>query len=251
MASLVQALTADSRSLSGILPSAGESAAPFVAAKVRENDLGRILTAVLTTSACLHLLIVGFLGDGIPADSPRLKVRPSVPPPVKVYENVQLDSAPPPPPKAPTEVLRETPLSPAELPEIGPVPAVAAIDSTVKVDFAILTAEPVRIVNTIAEASGGAVLRIPDEPIALETQSAKGQLLSPQLPYPPEAHRRHLSGNVVIEFKTTSTGDIYAARVRTSSGHLSIDNHALELVRRSRWTGSAGFFAIPYEYSSR
>lgn len=250
MDSLTQALVSGSRSFPGILSRSAESEVSFPVTKVRENDLARLLAALLTTSACLHLLIVGFLGHGIPADVPRLKVRAAAPAPVKVYENVQLDVAPP-PPKAPAEILHQALPTPVDLPDIGPVPLVAAIQSTAKVDFAILTAEPVRIVKTIAEASGGAILPIPDEPVALETQSAKGQLLSPQLPYPPEAHRRHLSGNVVIEFKTTATGDIYAAHVRTSSGHLSIDNHALELVRKSRWTGSVGFFAIPYEYSSR
>jgi TonB family protein len=250
MAFLVQALAANSRSLSGILSSAERSAAPFPVASISDTDFRRLLTAVLTTSACLHLLVVGFLGHGIPADLPHLKARPAAPAPVKVYEDVQLEAAPP-PPKAPAEVLRQVQPTPVELPEIGPVPAIAAVQATVKVDFAILTPEPVRIVSTIADASGSAALPIPDEPIALETQTAKGQLLSPQLPYPPEAHRRHLSGHVVIEFKTTATGDIYAARVRSSSGHLSIDSHALELVRKSRWTGSVGYFAIPYEYSSR
>jgi TonB family protein len=250
MDSFAQALVAGSRSFPGILSRSAESAIPFPGKKARENDLTRLLAALLTTSACLHLLIVGILGHGIPADVPRLKVRAAAPAPVKVYEDAQLEVAPP-PPKTPTEVLPQAQPAPVDLPEIGPVPVIAAIQSTAKVDFAILTTEPVRIVKTIAEASGGAVMRIPDEPVALETLSAKGQLLSPRLPYPPEAHRRHLSGSVVIEFKTTATGDIYAAHVRTSSGHLSIDNHALELVRKSRWTGSVGFFAIPYEYSSR
>lgn len=250
MDSTVQALTAGPRSYPGVLSRPAESAAPFPVTEVRGNDLGRLLAALLTTSACLHFLIVGFLGHGIPADLPHFKARPADLAPVRVYENVQLDIVPP-PPKALPEVLSQAPVTPTDLPEIGPAPVIAAVQSTAKVDFAILTTEPVRIVNTIAEASAGAALPIPDEPVALETQSAKGQLLSPQLPYPPEAHRRHLSGNVVIEFKTTATGDIYAARVRTSSGHLSIDNHALELVRKSRWTGSTGFFAIPYEYSSR
>ncbi len=206
------------------------------------------MTAVLTTSAFLHLLIVGFLGHGLPADIPRIKARPATPAPAKVYENVQLEA--PPPPKALPQILRQAPPPPTDLPDIGAQPVIAAIPATAKVDFAVLATGPVRIVNSIGEAAG-AVAAIPDQPIALETPGAKGQLLSPQLPYPPEAHRRHLSGDVVIEFKTTATGDIYAVRIRNSSGHPSIDEHALERVRRSRWTGPAGFFAIPYEYASR
>ena len=251
MTSLAQTLSPGSQGISAIPESGSETSKPSARASARGNETARLLIAILTTSASLHLLIVGFLGRGIPAETPRLKPRPSPPPEEKVYENLQLESAPPPPPKTPVEVIKTAPVAPETLPEIGPTLVIAAIPATMKVDFAVLATGPVHVVNTIGEASGGSVLPLPDEPIALETQSAKGQLLSPQLPYPPEAHRRHLSGDVVIEFRATATGDIFAARVRTSSGHLSIDNHALERVRRSRWTGPAGFFAIPYQYTSR
>lgn len=251
MTSLAQTLSPGSQGISAVPESGSETSNPSARASARGSETVRLLVAILTTSASLHLLIVGFLGRGIPAEIPRLKPHPTPPPEEKVYENLQLESAPPPPPKTPVEVIKTASVAPETLPEIGPTPVIAAIPATVKVDFAVLATGPVHIVNTIAEASGGAALAIPDGPISLETQGARGQLLSPQLPYPPEAHRRHLSGTVVIEFRATAVGDVYDVRVRTSSGHPCIDDHARERVRRSRWTGAAGYYAIPYDYISR
>jgi protein TonB len=247
MSSFVQALPADSNSLSGIsAPARGRRRPIFVVATSPDNARS-LLVAVLTTSACAHLLIVGYLGYGIPSDLPRLKPAPAAPAPVKVIEDVRLEALPPspPPPKTLREVLPEPP---ATAPEVEPVAAIAAVPATVRLDFAIQPTGPVLVVNSIGQAAARAE-PIPEAPVSLDSGNAKGNLLSPPMIYPPEALRRRLSGTVTLEFMTNSKGDIYGARVRESSGHRILDQDALDKLRQSRWTGEAGHFTKLYDYT--
>jgi TonB family protein len=234
------------------LPSEAESPSVIAAAErpravdgVKVSDPRNLLLAVLTTSAYAHILIVGFLGRGLPADLPRPKPLPAAPP-AKVIENVRLEAPPPPPPP---KALRDLPPSPpVDLPNLEPAAAIPAVPSTVKVDFAIRAVGPVHIVNSIGEAAARAE-PISEGPISLDSGSAEGALLAPPLTYPPEALRRHQTGVVVLEFMTTATGDITGARVLRSSGHGSLDRDALEKLRQSRWTGRAGHFTKTYDYT--
>jgi len=204
---------------------------------------------VLTTSAGAHLLLVGFLGRGLPAELPRPRPLPAAPPVVRVIENVALEAPPPPPPpKAPREILQEAPPPEPDLPSLDPVAAIAAIPATVKVDFAVLATGPVVLVNSIGDASGGRQAPLPDEPLSVDGPGAGGQLLSPPPSYPADAKLHHHTGTVLVEFRTNPTGEILGARVLRSSGHYSLDRDALQKTRESRFTGKAGYYFKAYEY---
>jgi periplasmic protein TonB len=209
-----------------------------------ERNGGQLLTTILTTSICLHLLIVGYLGFGVPAVVSRPHVVHTAPPPPPIIENVQLE-APPPPPKAAPEVLRDQPPPDQDLP--APTLAVAAVPANVAVAFAIKVVGPVRLVSDASEASGTALAAPPAVPREVVGRS----LLTDTVVYPALALFKHLTGRVVVEFHTTPTGDIVAARIRSSSGYDVLDQAALENLRLGRWVGDAGYFTKTYDFVLR
>jgi TonB family protein len=208
------------------------------------GNLGPLLAAILTTSICLHLLVVGYLGFGVPAEAHRPHVVRAAPPPPPIIENVQIEA--PPPPKAAPQVLRDVP--PPEQDQLAPAAVVAAVPADVAVAFAIKVAGPVRLVSDAAEATG--ISATPPLP-ALPREVVGRNLLTSQVAYPPAALVRHLTGRVVIEFHTSPTGDITDARVRVSSGSELLDQAALENLRQGRWVGDAGYFTKTYDFVLR
>jgi TonB family protein len=206
---------------------------------------GQLLSTILTTSVCLHLLIVGYLGFGIPPQTVRPRIARAAPPPPPIIEDIQLE-APPPPPKAPREALRDQqPPTAQDLP--AAVSAISAVPSTVNVAFGIRVVGPVHLVSDTAEASGTGLVASPAEPTEVSGRS----LLIPMLNYPPDALYRRLTGKVVVEFHTTSRGDIVDVRVRSSSGYDVLDRAALENLRLGHWVGEAGYFTKTYEFILR
>jgi TonB family protein len=205
---------------------------------------GKLLSTILTTSICLHLLLVGYLGFGVPAELPRLRVVHAPPPPPAIIENIQLEA--PPPPKAAREILKDQP-QPKDQDLPAPTAAIAAVPSSVSVAFAIRVVGPVRLVSDTGEASGASLAATAAAP-----EEASGHsLLTPMLNYPPEALLRRLTGRVVVEFHTTARGDIVDARVRAGSGYDVLDRAALENLSLSRWVGEAGYFTKTYEFVLR
>jgi TonB family protein len=204
----------------------------------------RIFSTLITTSVCLHLLFVGYLGYGGPADVRRPHTVPTAPLPPPIVENIQLDA--PPPPKAQREVLRDDP--PPSAPDLpAAVSAVSAVPASVDVAFGIKAVGPVRLVSDASLASGGEVAAIPAAPIEVQGRS----LLTPILNYPPDALYRRYTGRVVVEFHTTATGDIVDAGIRISSGYDSLDRAALENLRSGQWVGEAGYFTKTYDFVLR
>jgi len=205
-----------------------------------------LLTSILTTSACLHFLLIGLLGYGTPKPTPRPRApRPEAPLPA-IVENIQLDAPPPPPPakETPTEQELVSP-DPTNVP--APVAAIAAVAATVPVDFAIKVAGPVHLVANASQASGGGL----PVPVAVPREVVGRNLLTPELTYPPVARYKHLTGRVVVEFRTTSTGDIVDVKIHSGSGHDELDQAALENLRLGRWVGEAGYFTKTYEFILR
>lgn len=211
---------------------------------VEDQKPGRLLSTVLTTSACLHLLLIGALGWGISKAPQRPKpIRAEVPPPT-IVENIQLEA--PPPPEAKSEVLRQTDTPPAsDLP--APAATIDAVPANAVVPFAIKVAGPVRLVADASAASEGAAPAAVVVPIEATAHS----ILTPEISYPPEARYRRFSGRVVVEFHTTATGDIVDVRVRASSGHDILDQAAIENLRLGRWIGEAGYFTKTYDFVLR
>jgi protein TonB len=218
------------------------SPAAILEGTIRNRE--HLLSTILTTSVCLHLLIVGYLGFGPPAEIVRPRIARASPPPPPVIENIQLEA--PPPPKAPREIRLQDQPPPVEQDLPAPAAAIAAVPANLAVAFAVKVEGPVRLVSDLAEAGGGGPV-LP----ALPREVVGRNLLTDQLSYPPEALYRHLTGRVVVEFHTTPTGDIVDVRVRASSGSAVLDRAALENLRVGRWVGEAGYFTKTYDFVLR
>jgi TonB family protein len=54
---------------------------------------------------------------------------------------------------------------------------------------------------------------------------------------------------VLIEFRTSPTGEISGLRVRETSGHAVLDQAALENLRTGRWKGQPGFYVKAFEFT--
>jgi len=201
-----------------------------------------LLLSLVTTSACLHLLIIGLTGYGGPKATARHIVHHDAPPP-PVIENVHIEDAPPPPPTTQPKQLLDTPPPSDSLSAPAPAASVAAVAANVAVNFAIKVAGPVHIVKSTDEASGALAA-----PIVVPHEVAGHDLLTPELVYPRFARAKHWTGQVVVEFRTTATGDIIDVKVRESSGHAELDEAAINNLRLGRWVGEAGYFTKTYEF---
>jgi len=216
-----------------------------------------LLLKILTTSVVVHFLLVGVLGSGIPKPAVR-PARAAVPPPTvaKVIEDVKLqEEVPPPEPAKPIEQdhVAPAPEIPAaaavDLPPLSQVEAISAVPSSVPVAFGIEVKGRVRLVADAAQASGAIGGRPLREPVAIDGDSAQEKnLLLPDVTYPPEALVKHQQGTVLLEFRTSVTGEIYAAKVRQSSGYPAIDRAALKNLGQGRWKGAAGYYLKTYEF---
>ncbi len=215
-----------------------------------------LISSLFVTSISLHLLLIGLVGFGVPQTPAHGKV--SVPPPTqaKLIEDVKIEAEPPiqPPPAAKKNDSIPPPQPVAaniDLPPLAKIEPIAAVPASVPVAFAIPVNGPARLVSDVANASGAAGGQAAATPVSLDDNSQGRDLLLPLLEYPSEALARHLSGTVVIEFRTSPTGEIYDARVRRGSGHAALDDAALENLRHGRWTGEAGYYLKAYQFSLR
>lgn len=211
---------------------------------------------ILTTTLVVHLLLVGFLGSGLPKPQVRPK-RTAVPPTVAtLIEDVKLQEEPPPEElKKPVDQSQALPApelpaaSKIDLPPISQVETISAVPASVPVAFGIEAKGRVHLVGEASRASGGVGGRALQDPVTIDGNSSQAKnLLLPQVSYPPAALVQHLQGTVLLEFRTTETGDIIDVKVRTSSGHPLLDRAALNNLAQGRWRGTAGYFLKTYEF---
>ena len=222
---------------------------PFIGASLDST----LIWSILTTSAALHLLLVGFLGADVPKTSP-MRIKPAVPPPsaVQLVEDIKLE--PEPETKAPDQVKsEELPLqaepptaASIDLPPVSEVEPIAAVSASVPVAFGIDVKGPVRLVSDPSQASGRVGGRRGPVPVSLDDTLDGKDLLLPQIVYPAAAQVRRQSGTVLIEFHTTPTGDITDPKIYESSGYPALDIAALENLKHGRWAGAAGYYLKAY-----
>lgn len=230
-------------------------------ASVSKDEIEKAANVVLpiaTASLAAHLLAIAFLGAGValPVSQPRRATLP--PPPASVIEEIKIEEPPPLPPQhivkqelTPAPEAPE-PAVPLNLPQLPPIQAIAAVPSTIPVPFGLEAKGPVRLVANAAQANGSVGSRRRAEPVSLDLAgSSERNLLLPAISYPADAKRRRITGQVLVEFHTSPTGEIYEARVNQSSGHASLDQAALENLRQGRWSGEPGFYVKAYEFSLR
>ncbi len=226
---------------------------PLPPTKATETPL---LLRILTTSLVAHLLLVGLLGSGLPKPQVRPK-RSAVPPAVAtLIEDVKLQEEPPPEelkkPVDQSQVLPAPELPAAstiDLPPLSQVETISAVPASVPVAFGIEVKGRVRLVADASQASGAVGGRALQDPVTIDGNSSQAKnLLLPQIAYPSDALVRHLQGTVVLEFRTTDTGEINSTKVRTSSGFPILDRAALNNLAQGRWLGRAGYFLKTYEF---
>jgi protein TonB len=230
--------------------SAGTANSPSIPA-VKPRDHGSLLLSIFTTSICVHLLVVGLIGARLPEATPQTRPQSS-PPVTRLIEDVKLVSEKT--PEAPRPKLDKLPPPPlpASAPKIdlAPLPrvaAVAAVPASVSVAFALPVSGAVRLVGDFSQASGDGE-PAPSGPQEIDDAHFGRNLLIPTVAYPPEALLHRIAGEVQVEFRTSTTGDIYDAKIRRGSGSEILDWAALENIRHGRWTGEAGYFTKTYEF---
>jgi periplasmic protein TonB len=214
----------------------------------RSSTAGSILLPIFTTSICLHLLVVGFIGAHLPEDAPRPRAL-LAPPATRLIEDIKLDSEKIPelPPPSKPDRISQPPLPSAVAQiDLPPLPQVAVI-AAIPVDFALRVSGPVRLVTASSKASGS-IRAVPSGPQEIDDAHLGRNLLIPSIVYPSEALLHRVSGEVQVEFRTSATGDISDARIRRSSGSGALDWAALENIRHGRWTGEAGYFTKTYVF---
>jgi protein TonB len=172
---------------------------------------------------------------------------------VELVEDIKIEPEPellPPPPIKNEELpLDSEPPTSAniDLPALSPVEPIAAVSASVPVAFGIEVKGPVRLVADASQASGRVGGRRGPVPISLDDDALqeKNLLVSP-IVYPAVAQVRRQSGTVLVEFRTSPTGDIIDVKVRESSGFPTLDNAAVENLRHGRWAGAVGYYLKAY-----
>lgn len=208
---------------------------------------------LLTASIATHLLLVAWFGAGVPAIAVRVRSVPAAPT-AAIIENIELPAPPPPevlPPQPAEDTLTPDAPAPAaalDLPAMPEVQTIAAVPASVPVSFGIGVTGNVRVVSDAANASGAVGSRRFAEPVALDL-NAENNLVLPAISYPARAKRLRQIGTVLVEFRTNSSGDISAVRVRHSSGHAALDEAARNNLERGRWKGAPGYYVKAYEFS--
>ncbi len=215
-----------------------------------------VLLRILTASVAAHLLLVGFLGAGLPKPLIRPKRVIATPPTrADLIENVKLQETPAPEPPKVTDrkdVLPAPELPAAaniDLPPISQVEPIAAVPASVPVAFGLEVKGRVRLVADASEASGSVGGRALTEPVAIDGNSSqeKNLVLAP-VAYPAEALLHHQQGTVILEFRTSVTGGIAEVKVRSGSGFAALDRAARENLAEGRWLGAAGYYLKEYEF---
>jgi protein TonB len=171
---------------------------------------------------------------------------------VQLVEDIKLEPEPEvkPPDQIKSEELPLQAEPPAaasvDLPPVSAIEPIAAVSASVPVAFGIEVKGPVHLVSDPSQASGRIGGRPGPVPVALDDTLSAQDLLLPQLVYPTAAQLRRQSGTVLIEFHTTTTGDITDPKIYESSGYPALDSAALENLKHGRWAGAAGYYLKAY-----
>jgi protein TonB len=174
-----------------------------------------------------------------PLPEPVLEHRPE--PPVAVAEAPPLPAPPPPPSPRPRSI--SPPLLP---PKPSPLPAASGFDAP-EATAPRLAGDSPAAVETVA----------PPAPAQHRAESDYVRTLLGWLErykeYPRAARMRRIEGQVVLELSIMADGQIAAVKVLTSSGNPTLDDAALQMVRRAapvpRPQGGPIHLAVPVVFS--
>lgn len=154
------------------------------------------------------------------------------PPPVKVAETEK----PPPPPKedAPPPPNEEAAKEPPK-----PVPLVVGISmssTTATGGFAAPVGNTAygKTSDTAQDPSKVHVYKAPKYVPSYQADSQPEALGEVQIPYPPEAKRNDIEGNVVMSVSIDADGKVTAVKVLSGPGY-GLNEAAMEAVKRMRW----------------
>lgn len=166
-----------------------------------------------------------------PVLAPPAPIEPTKPEPIKKPDAVKPDVVKPIEPKpAPVTkaVQKPSPIEQVETPPQADAPA-EVIAVAPKVDRAPVISAPAPV-----EAPKPAEPSPADVDNALgEYGSVLGRAIAKHKQYPKIAQMRGWQGDVLLDLKIDSSGNVISAKVRESSGHEALDNQALEMVRKA------------------
>lgn len=182
-----------------------------------------------------------------PPPKPKIKVRP---PPVKVAEVVKpppvIEDAPPPP-------IEEAPKEPPK-----PVPLVVGISlssTTAAGGFAAPVGNTAygKTERTAVEPSQVKAYRAPRYVPAYQVDRQPSVRNEFKIPYPSEAKRNGVEGNVVLKISIDAEGNVTGVKLLNGPGY-GLNEAALAAVKRFRFTpaikgGEAVSTEIPYTYT--
>jgi protein TonB len=168
--------------------------------------------------------------------------------------------APPPPPAPPpaTELAVEPLPAPAALPEVVVEPVVDEIDAPTLAEATAVTAseltEPqpdwhARIAPPRAPAVDSPPPPVTATPVVRTFAPLPGH--NPPPDYPAAARRRRCEGTVVLLVEVAPDGAVAAVTVRTTSGHLLLDQAAVAAVRAWRFDGGPAAVEVPIAFVLR
>lgn len=189
------------------------------------KDSNRLLAWV--NSICFLFLVIGAVGF----NPPKTHIRPLS----ELNESIPIIIAPPeetPPP--PTEQPPEPQPSTEATPDAPVVATVVAADAST-VAFAVPVEGPVVLAPTRFAAPPPQNLKAPSNarPVALGAAEEDWGGSSNQPDYPGVAVRNGYQGTVALEITFDPAGAVLSTRVLKSSGYNSLDNAAMEKVKKN------------------
>jgi periplasmic protein TonB len=192
--------------------------------------------------------------------------------PVRIVpDQIEVELAPPPPPKKEPEPERE-PEQPQQAPPPRqartPVPRLtpsAAPAETAKTPEEVGTDIPQGDEGELPPAPAGLAPPAPEPVVAapappppapiIEAREGANYLNNPRPPYPRRALRDGLQGRVILRVRVLPNGKVESARVQTSAGHEALDEAALEVVKSWSFVPAtqagkpiAGWVSVPFEF---
>lgn len=212
---------------------------------INENTLIWAIVASLLLHVLFAVVVPNFKFDTKKETQQVLKIELQKPTPPAPVIAPPLPIAEPEPPKPvkpkikPKPVVKPKPITPiAEEPEITeppeatpPVTDVIAVQPSVESTPEVVV--PVAPPAPIEPPPPPAPSKVDINAALGKYRSILGRAIAKHKSYPKIAQRRGWQGSVLLDLKIDENGNVLLAKVRESSGHKSLDNRALEMVKKA------------------
>lgn len=214
--------------------------------RINENGIIWAITASILLHVLVAVVVPNFNFTNKIEPKKILKVellQPAPPAPTPVAEPLPPINIPEPPKPEPIKKKPEPIIKPKPIKEEALTPIEEPVVTSPPVVENIIAVQPT------AESTAEVVVPQPSEPIEVPSPpqpsqvdidsalSAYGNMLGRAIAkhksYPKIAERRGWEGTALLDLKIDSQGHVLSATVRDSSGYESLDNRALEMVKKA------------------